>query len=171
MKLKPLYCSFCGKEQTEVKKLIAGPTSFICDECIDLCSIIVSEELSEVVTLPTESLTEEDLSAYQTLPRTDDAPPWTVLTVLLFCAKSWTPEARVIGNIRAGDVVRALRAIYTDAVRSAEEITALREALTPFAKQPLTKDPAFHKTRVFDPKTHDENIIAARKLLGEDDDD
>jgi ATP-dependent Clp protease ATP-binding subunit ClpX len=32
-----LYCSFCGKSQQEVRKLIAGPTVFICDECIDLC--------------------------------------------------------------------------------------------------------------------------------------
>ncbi|MFY0022273.1 ClpX C4-type zinc finger protein, partial [Acinetobacter baumannii] len=34
---KLLYCSFCGKSQHEVKKLIAGPSVFICDECIDLC--------------------------------------------------------------------------------------------------------------------------------------
>jgi len=35
-----LYCSFCGKTQDEVKKLIAGPTVFICDECVDLCKDI-----------------------------------------------------------------------------------------------------------------------------------
>jgi len=39
-----LYCSFCGKSQNEVRKLIAGPTVFICDECIDLCSDIIKEE-------------------------------------------------------------------------------------------------------------------------------
>ncbi len=39
-----LYCSFCGKSQKEVKKLIAGPTVYICDECIDLCNDIISEE-------------------------------------------------------------------------------------------------------------------------------
>lgn len=39
-----LYCSFCGKSQREVKKLIAGPTVFICDECVDLCMDIVREE-------------------------------------------------------------------------------------------------------------------------------
>src|SRR6186997_1188636 len=39
-----LYCSFCGKSQKEVKKLIAGPSVYICDECIDLCNDIISEE-------------------------------------------------------------------------------------------------------------------------------
>lgn len=39
-----LYCSFCGKSQHEVKKLIAGPTVFICDECTELCTDIVNEE-------------------------------------------------------------------------------------------------------------------------------
>ena len=39
-----LYCSFCGKSQREVKKLIAGPTVFICDECIYLCFSIVASD-------------------------------------------------------------------------------------------------------------------------------
>ena len=39
-----LYCSFCGKSQHEVRKLIAGPTVFICDECVDLCNDIITEE-------------------------------------------------------------------------------------------------------------------------------
>ena len=41
---QPLYCSFCGKAQHEVKKMIAGPTVFICDECIKLCSDILKED-------------------------------------------------------------------------------------------------------------------------------
>jgi ATP-dependent Clp protease ATP-binding subunit ClpX len=45
---KPLYCSFCGKSQHEVKKLIAGPNVFICDECIDLCTDIITEEISQL---------------------------------------------------------------------------------------------------------------------------
>jgi ATP-dependent Clp protease ATP-binding subunit ClpX len=44
---KPLYCSFCGKSQHEVKKLIAGPSVFICDECIDLCNDIIRDELPQ----------------------------------------------------------------------------------------------------------------------------
>ncbi|HOI52175.1 MAG TPA: ClpX C4-type zinc finger protein, partial [Azonexus sp.] len=44
---KLLYCSFCGKSQHEVKKLIAGPSVFICDECIALCNDIVRDELPE----------------------------------------------------------------------------------------------------------------------------
>ena len=39
-----LYCSFCGKSQHEVKKLIAGPSVFICNECVDLCNDIITEE-------------------------------------------------------------------------------------------------------------------------------
>lgn len=44
---KLLYCSFCGKSQHEVRKLIAGPSVFICDECVDLCNDIITEEMQE----------------------------------------------------------------------------------------------------------------------------
>ena len=44
---KLLYCSFCGKSQHEVRKLIAGPSVFICDECVDLCNDIITEELQD----------------------------------------------------------------------------------------------------------------------------
>ncbi|MCK9563236.1 MAG: ATP-dependent Clp protease ATP-binding subunit ClpX, partial [Bacteroidales bacterium] len=44
---KLLYCSFCGKSQHEVRKLIAGPSVFICDECVDLCNDIISEEIQD----------------------------------------------------------------------------------------------------------------------------
>lgn len=44
---KLLYCSFCGKSQNDVKKLIAGPSVFICDECVDLCNDIIREEIEE----------------------------------------------------------------------------------------------------------------------------
>ena len=47
---KLLYCSFCGKSQHEVRKLIAGPSVFICDECVDLCNDIITEELQEAKT-------------------------------------------------------------------------------------------------------------------------
>ena len=43
-----LFCSFCGKNQDEVKKLIAGPSVFICDECVDLCNDIIREEVQDV---------------------------------------------------------------------------------------------------------------------------
>ena len=45
-----LYCSFCGKSQHEVRKLIAGPTVFICDECVDLCNDIIREETKGALT-------------------------------------------------------------------------------------------------------------------------
>src|SRR5690606_8556299 len=44
---KLLYCSFCGKSQHEVRKLIAGPSVFVCDECVELCNDIIREEMSE----------------------------------------------------------------------------------------------------------------------------
>ena len=47
-KEKTLLCSFCGKNQNEVKKLIAGPSVFICDECVDLCNDIIKEESKEL---------------------------------------------------------------------------------------------------------------------------
>ncbi len=51
-----LKCSFCGKSQKQVRKLIAGPGVYICDECIDLCNEIIEEELSEVADLGTFEL-------------------------------------------------------------------------------------------------------------------
>ncbi|MPQ75970.1 ATP-dependent Clp protease ATP-binding subunit ClpX [Hydrogenovibrio sp. JE_KL2] len=47
MSEKTLYCSFCGKAQDEVKKLIAGPSVYICDECVELCNDILKEEFGE----------------------------------------------------------------------------------------------------------------------------
>ncbi len=67
---KVLYCSFCGKSQHEVKKLIAGPSVFICDECIDLCTDIIQEELSKLPkengddSLPTPHQIRENLDQY-----------------------------------------------------------------------------------------------------------
>ncbi len=50
-----LVCSFCGKSQDEVRKLIAGPTVYICDECIDLCNDIIAEECDQEATLAASS--------------------------------------------------------------------------------------------------------------------
>ena len=49
-------CSFCGKTQKQVKKLIAGPSVYICDECIDLCNDIIAEELTETSDVSFEEL-------------------------------------------------------------------------------------------------------------------
>ena len=51
-----LLCSFCGKSQRQVKKLIAGPGVYICDECIDLCNEIIDEELTAPPTFELENL-------------------------------------------------------------------------------------------------------------------
>ena len=53
---KLLHCSFCGKNQNEVNKLIAGPSVFICDECVDLCNEIIRDELEEKSLKSRESL-------------------------------------------------------------------------------------------------------------------
>ncbi len=52
-----LICSFCGRSQRQVKKLIAGPGVYICDECIDLCNEIIDEELATVPRFTVEHLT------------------------------------------------------------------------------------------------------------------
>ena len=66
---KLLYCSFCGKSQHEVKKLIAGPSVYVCDECVELCNDIILEELedetsSAVKKLPTPREINEILDDY-----------------------------------------------------------------------------------------------------------
>ena len=48
----PVVCSFCGKTQDEVRKLIAGPSVYICDECIDLCNDIIADEIARGPTDP-----------------------------------------------------------------------------------------------------------------------
>ncbi len=53
---KLLYCSFCGKSQHEVRKLIAGPSVFICDECVELCNDIIREEMEDTATEATSHL-------------------------------------------------------------------------------------------------------------------
>lgn len=67
---KLLYCSFCGKSQHEVKKLIAGPSVYVCDECVDLCNDIIREEVKEISPkkeldkLPTPKEIRENLDDY-----------------------------------------------------------------------------------------------------------
>jgi ATP-dependent Clp protease ATP-binding subunit ClpX len=51
-----LLCSFCGKSQRQVKKLIAGPGVYICDECIELCNEIIDEELTPVTNFDLDHL-------------------------------------------------------------------------------------------------------------------
>jgi len=53
---KLLYCSFCGKSQHEVRKLIAGPSVFVCDECVELCNDIIREEMQEKTTTSASKL-------------------------------------------------------------------------------------------------------------------
>jgi len=62
---KILYCSFCGKSQHEVRKLIAGPSVYICDECVELCNDIIREELDEAGSEKREKLpTPKDIHAF-----------------------------------------------------------------------------------------------------------
>ena len=59
-----LKCSFCGKSQKQVKKLIAGPGVYICDECIDLCNEIIEEELSESTRFPSTIFQAREISEF-----------------------------------------------------------------------------------------------------------
>lgn len=69
-KTETLYCSFCGKSQHEVKKLIAGPSVFVCNECVSLCNEIIQEEEiaqgggEEQVALPSPKVLHEQLNQY-----------------------------------------------------------------------------------------------------------
>ena len=78
---KLLYCSFCGKSQHEVRKLIAGPSVYICDECVDLCNDIIREEIKEVAP-------HRERSALRR--RTKSVITWTImLSVRSRRRKSW----------------------------------------------------------------------------------
>ena len=70
---KLLYCSFCGKSQHEVRKLIAGPSVFVCDECVELCNEIIREEA--------RTLRRQRRQVHAILRRKRSAPDW--MTMLL----------------------------------------------------------------------------------------
>lgn len=77
---KQLRCSFCGKTQEQVKRLIAGPGVYICDECIDLCQEIIEEEfeddLDEVIKdIPKPKEIKEFLDQY-VISQEDAKNPW-----------------------------------------------------------------------------------------------
>ena len=67
---KLLYCSFCGKSQHEVRKLIAGPSVYVCDECVELCNDIIKDELQDNTSsfgdnsLPKPKEIKEELDSY-----------------------------------------------------------------------------------------------------------
>lgn len=62
---KVLYCSFCGKSQNDVKKLIAGPSVYVCDECVDLCNDIIREETTNTAEVESMSLpTPKEIAAF-----------------------------------------------------------------------------------------------------------
>ena len=84
----PALCSFCGKSQDEVRKLIAGPTVYICDECIDLCNDIIAEECEQ-----------EERLASGSRSRLPVVPTWIgagalvlVLVVILFVVFYFAPR-------------------------------------------------------------------------------
>ena len=62
-----LYCSFCGKSQHEVRKLIAGPTVFICDECVELCNDIIREETKAGIAGKKDAGVPPPIEIFQTL--------------------------------------------------------------------------------------------------------
>lgn len=73
-KRNPLYCSFCGKEKDEVAYLVAGPTVFICNECVELCREVGTEMLvvNALPNLP--NVTEEEGAAMRTGEATPNDP-------------------------------------------------------------------------------------------------
>ena len=88
---KDLSCSFCGKSQKEVRKLIAGPSVYICDECVELCNDIVTEEYEREDFYATRGLVPKPKEIYDFLDE-DDRPSSRVIVegANLFL----TPDAR-----------------------------------------------------------------------------
>lgn len=82
---KVLYCSFCGKSQHEVKKLIAGPSVFVCDECVDLCNDIIREEAQDAVSEETVSIPKpKEIAAFLDEYVIGQAYPKKVLSVAVY---------------------------------------------------------------------------------------
>jgi ATP-dependent Clp protease ATP-binding subunit ClpX len=93
-----LKCSFCGKSQEQVRKLIAGPGVYICDECVDLCNEILDEELFDSGT-----------SVAQPVPRRETLPQNVPRTASTHCSESDTQSREkskiiwmitLLGNMR-----------------------------------------------------------------------
>jgi hypothetical protein len=79
---KLLYCSFCGKSQHEVRKLIAGPSVFICDECVDLCNDIIREEVQEA---------QAEAARINCLRRKKSAASWTSTSLVRSAPRRFWP--------------------------------------------------------------------------------
>ena len=91
-----LYCSFCGKSQHEVRKLIAGPTVFICDECVELCMDIIKEESKDTFVKHQDGLP----SPKEICSVLDDLF-YITITYILKTGYFWIPNfVRLIDDIR-----------------------------------------------------------------------
>ena len=127
---KTLYCSFCGKSQHEVKKLIAGPSVFVCDECIDLCNEIIRDEL------PAGDESKE--------ARSDLPTPAEIKATL----------ERALATHRAGAAIEPPRDTGTDNVRElAMARRAEAAAAAPKRAEAVRQSPASRATRVLTPPT------------------
>lgn len=97
-----LFCSFCGKNQDEVRKLIAGPSVFICDECVDLCNDIIREEIQDVEEhesqdrLPIPAEIKDKLDEYvigQDRAKKYSQSPYTIITSV--CVSKATLQVKI----------------------------------------------------------------------------
>lgn len=103
---KVLYCSFCGKSQHEVRKLIAGPSVYICDECVELCNDIIREELQEASLSERESLpSPQEIHAFLDQYVIGQQAAKKVLSVAVYNHYKRLQSAKSAGSSRNGDEV------------------------------------------------------------------
>ena len=93
-------CSFCGKAQEMVKRIVAGPNAYICDECINVCTNIMEDEHYEE-NLGYEDVKSEDIPTPAEIVQPRNVPDWSITNILLAVPRTITRQGRGYLSIAA----------------------------------------------------------------------